>query len=117
MKIKTLILSAGITILSTIPFPAFAQTVVKVGGTDYPVVNELPITVDRSELGQPSISYTWKSPDRRYRVIEILPALTQEVQVSNPPAARSLYRLADVYDKQSRKKVRVALPIQFKSGS
>ncbi|MBD2039682.1 hypothetical protein [Microcoleus sp. FACHB-672] len=114
MKVKSWFVGAGITLLfAGLPLPAFSQTVVKVGGEDYPVVNELPIIINRNELGNPIINYTWKSADRRYRVVEILPTLTQEVQVSNPPAARNLYRLADVYDKQERKKMTVALPIQF----
>lgn len=116
MKIRNMLLGAGIALfVSNLPFPAFAQNAIKVGGKDIPVLKELPIFIMRNAVGMPAISYTEKSADRRYRLVEILPTLTQEVQVSQPPAPRSLYRMARVYDKKERKTMTVALPIQFQS--
>jgi|GEM_PF-5588726 hypothetical protein len=116
MKIIKMLLGAGIALfVSNLPLPALAQNSIKVGGKDIPVVKELPIIIMRNALGMPSISYTEKSADRRYRLVEILPTLTQEVQVSKPPAPKSLFRVAKVYDKKAKKTMTVALPIQFQS--
>jgi hypothetical protein len=116
MKRINMLLGAGIALfVSNLPFPAFAQTSIKVGGKDIPVIKELPIFIMRNSAGMPAISYTEKSADRRYRLVEVLPTLTQEVQVSKPPAPKSLFRVAKVYDKKENKTMTVALPIQFQS--
>ncbi|WP_155967904.1 hypothetical protein [Kamptonema formosum] len=116
MKRINMLLGAGIALLvANLPLPAFAQNSIKVGGKDIPVVKELPILIMRNAMGMPAISYTEKSADRRYRLVEVLPTLTQEVQVSQPPAAKSLFRMARVYDKKENKMMTAALPIQFQS--
>jgi hypothetical protein len=114
MNLKNMLLGAGAAIvLSSLSAPAFAQSVVRVGESEYPVLEELPVMIYRNELGLPVISYTEKSEDKRYRLVEVLPALTQELPEGRTTEVKTLYRLAEVYDKEERMLMTVALPIVF----
>jgi hypothetical protein len=123
MNLKALTFGAAILATVVIPFistaPASAQTSdvdpgqpLTVGGQEYVVITSLPITINRNNAESP-MQQTKVSTDGRYQFVGFLNAITQERQEADPPAARQLYRLATVQDRQTGKTVKAALPIRF----
>lgn len=113
MKIKNLLLGAGVTLLLTsLAIPGLAKTI-QVGKVKFDIIEVMPVTITRNQFGIPVTSYTTKSPDGRYRLREVLPTLTQEGTATAPRTARPLYRLIEVVDKSDRKVKTVAVPIRF----
>ena len=98
----------------TYPLPTYSQTPIKLGGKEYPILNELQITLSRNQLNLPVSHYIDKTPNQRYQFIKFLPILTQELEIAPPPAGRQLYRLVEIYDYQTQKTLQVAIPIVIK---
>jgi hypothetical protein len=84
----------------------------KVGGKDLQVMDNMPIKIMRNEMGVPIIMYPRYSGDMKYRFKGVKGTMTVE-GMSKAPAARPLYRVADIYDRKTKKPMTVLLPIQF----
>jgi hypothetical protein len=112
MNPNTIKIIAVFLLIFSYPFPALSQTSIKLGGKEYPIINELQITVSRNQLNLPINRYTDKSPEQRYQFLKFLPILTQEIEIAPPPAGRQLYRLVEIYDHQTQKTLQVALPLK-----
>ena len=113
MKIKNLLLGAGMTLLATsLAIPGLAASI-KVGSEDVEIVEVMPVTILRNQFGVPVTTFTRRSPDGRYRLRQVLPALTQEGRATAPRTGRPLYRLVEVIDKKDKKLRVVAVPIRF----
>ncbi|MCT7948308.1 hypothetical protein NG798_00685 [Ancylothrix sp. C2] len=95
------------------PLPAYSQSPIKLGGKEYPILNEVQITISRNQLNLPVSHYTDKTPNQRYEFIKFLPILTQEEEIAPPPAGRQLYRLVEIYDSQTQKTLQVAIPLKI----
>lgn len=119
MNLKALTLGAVILTATLSTLPANAQTPnadpnqpLVVGGEEYVVINSLPVTINRNNAESP-MQQTKVSADGRYQFVNFLNAITQERREADPPAARQLYRLANVQDRETGKIIKAALPIQF----
>lgn len=114
MKLIKLFYLTGLLLILTLPDQVLSQSIIKLGGREYPIFNEMPVIIKNNNLSTtPSISYTKYSPDKRYKFIKFLPIFTQEIEIQPPPAPRQLYRLVQVYDQQTGKILSVAVPIKF----
>lgn len=113
MKLKDLFLGAGISLfLSSVALPAVSQTTIKVGGKDVQVL-DMPILIVPDRFGMPMMKLTEKTPDRRYKLLEVLPMpMTQELAVSPPPKAKNLYRIVRVLDRKTRKQMQAAVEVR-----
>lgn len=113
MKIKDLFLGAGISlILSSAALPALSQTTLKVGGKDLKIL-DMPIMLVPDRFGMPMMQLTPRTPDRRYKLLEVLPMpMTQELAVEKPPKAKRLYRVVRVLDRTTRREMQAAVEVR-----
>lgn len=117
MKIKDLFLGAGISlILSSVALPAFAQNTIKVGGKDLKIL-DMPITLVPDRFGWPMMQLTPRTPDRRYKLLEVLPMpMTQELSVDKAPKPKRLYRVVRVLDRSTRREMQAAVEVRSQMG-
>lgn len=84
-----------------------------VDGTAFQVMDSLPITVNRHQLEGAAIQYSKVSTDGRYKLLTILPTITQSRKEAQEPTPHQLYRLGVALDQETGEKMNVALPIRF----
>lgn len=105
--------SAGFAVsmmFSSFASPAFAESL-QVGDKTFEII-DMPIVINRNATDNNNQLMNIQS-NNRYQLIKMLPALTQERTVAPPPSARLLYRLAEVQDLKTGKRLKVALPVVF----
>lgn len=102
---------AASLMFSSFASPVLAETL-QVGDKSFEII-DMPIVINRNTTDDNDEKLMKIQSNGRYQLIKILPALTQEKTVASAPAARSLYRLAEVQDLKTGKKLKVALPVTF----